>query len=333
MATEILNIATQYTLYNAYTVLTLGIIGNTINLLVFTQLKLFRGNRSAFYFIVETISNLFYEFISLSLTILTSIYGDDATGRSDVWCKIKFMAAQSGLLITYFMICSAAADQYFSTHYNYKLREMCTMKLARWTASIMIILWTGHSIAFALFFNALPSTGCNISNQIALRYATYFFYPALAGFIPITTSSLFSLFAFRNVRRIIRRQTPIGRRQLDRQMTAMVLLRVIFFFCLIFPYSFYRIYAINYPVSKSQAFAYAVAQLLQAVFLSLVRINSGVKFSFFLLIIRISMRFDFLIGKFLYFYDIISTFSSSIENCFGEKMLETMEKLLLLLLF
>jgi hypothetical protein len=123
-----------------------------------------------------------------------------------------------------------------------------------------------------MFFEVQPTVGCNILNEIALQYATFFFYPVLAGFLPLTIASLFSLFAFRSVRRIIRR--------LDRQMTAMILIRVVFFVCLIFPYSFYRIYAINHPVSRTQLMAFAIAQLVQAIFLSLVRINSAVKFSF-----------------------------------------------------
>jgi hypothetical protein len=280
MSTEILTFATQYTLYNAYIIITLGVIGNAINILVFTQLKLFRGNRSAFYLTVEGISNLLYEFVSMSLTILTSIYGDDATGRSDIWCKLKFMMAQAFLLITYFMICCAAVDQFFSTNYYFKLRQMCTMKLARCAAFTLVCIWIIHSIAFALFFDVQPSVGCVILNPIALQYATFFFYPVLAGFLPITTASLFSLLAFRNVRRIVCRQIPIVRRRLDRQMTAMILIRVVFFACLIFPYSFYRIYAINHPVSRSQPVAFAIAQLVQAFFLSFVRINSGVKLSF-----------------------------------------------------
>ncbi|CAM2711850.1 unnamed protein product [Rotaria socialis] len=43
--------------------------------------------------------------------------------------------------------------------------------------------------------------------------------------IPIVISALFSLLAYRNVRHIIGRQTPVFRRRLDRQLTAMILLR------------------------------------------------------------------------------------------------------------
>ncbi|UJR07456.1 hypothetical protein I4U23_011745 [Adineta vaga] len=280
---DILHFSTQYTLYNAYIILFMGLIGNTINILVFHRLKLFHGNRSAFFLITESISNILYEFVSMSLTILTSIYGDDATGRSDPWCKIKFMLAQVFLLITYFMICCASADQFFSTHSYFHRRQFCTMKSARCSAFIIITIWLIHSVGFALFFSATPFVGCVISNPNAVRYASFFFYPVLAGFLPMTIAATFSLFAFRNVRRIVRRQVPIVRRRLDRQMTAMVFLRVIFFICLIFPYSFYRIYAINYPVSRTQPLPYAIAQLLQTFFLSLVRMNSGINFYIFFL--------------------------------------------------
>ncbi len=84
-----------------------------------------------------------------------------------------------------------------------------------------------------------------------------------------------------NVRRIVRRQLPILRRRLDRQMTAMVLIRVVFFVCLALSYSSYRIYAINSPVSTSQTTEFAIRQLLQAVFGSIATLIYTVKFSFY----------------------------------------------------
>jgi hypothetical protein len=95
----------------------------------------------------------------------------------------------------------------------------------------------------------------------------------LVGLLPIVIASVFSLLAFQNVRRIVRRQLPIVRRRLDRQMTAMVLIRVIFFICFSIPYITYRIYAINFPVSQSQPMEFATRQLLQAMFGSVSTLN------------------------------------------------------------
>ncbi|CAF1531570.1 unnamed protein product [Adineta ricciae] len=278
---EIVNFSIQYSIYNAYIIISLGMIGNLINLLVFTRLKLFHENRSVFFLKIEFLSNLFYEFLSLSLTILTSIYGDDGTSRSNIWCKMRWMLAQIFLLIGCFMICCASADQYFSTHYYFYRRQFCTIKFARYSAVIILCLCLIHSITFALFFSIKPLVGCVIFDPNAVQYASFFFYPVLTGFLPMIISGLFSLFAYQNVRRIIRRQIPIVRRHLDQQMSAMVFLHVIFFIILIFPYSFYRIYSINNPIPRSQSLEYAIRQLLQTFFQSFVRINTGINFYLF----------------------------------------------------
>ncbi|CAF4057574.1 unnamed protein product [Adineta steineri] len=108
---------------------------------------------------------------------------------------------------------------------------------------------------------------------IALQYSTYFFYPVLFGFLPIIIASSFSMLAYHNVRHIVRRQLPIVRRKLDKQITAMVLMRVIAFVCLVLPYNAYRIYAINFPIPQSIPMAYAISRLLQAIFNSINLIN------------------------------------------------------------
>ncbi|CAF4071080.1 unnamed protein product [Adineta steineri] len=118
---------------------------------------------------------------------------------------------------------------------------------------------------------------------IALQYSTYFFYPVLGGFLPIVIASSFSMLAYHNVRRIVRRQLPIVRRKLDKQITAMVLMRVIAFVCLVLPYNAYRIYSINFPTSQSMPMAYAVGRLLQAIFISINLINFAISFYIFIL--------------------------------------------------
>lgn len=74
---KILQIASQFWTYAGCITFTTGIIGNAINILVFTNLKIFQNNRCAFYLIVESISNFLYQLFSISITILMSIYGND----------------------------------------------------------------------------------------------------------------------------------------------------------------------------------------------------------------------------------------------------------------
>jgi hypothetical protein len=270
---RILQFTAQYWTYAGSITFATGIIGNIINILVFTNFKFFRNNRCIFYLIIESISDFLYQFFSISLTIPTSIYGDDSTEKSLIWCRLKYLLAQSFGLITFSMICFEAADQYFSTNYRFSLRQTCTLKLARYFAFTTVCLWLSHSILCSFFVNIVPSFGCIISNEIWIRYVTFFFYPVLVGLLPIAIASTFSILAFRNVRRIIRRQIPIQRRRLDHQITAMILLRVVFYVLFALPYIIQRIYVVNVPLTQNDPFNYAIGQLLQAIVVSIINLN------------------------------------------------------------
>ncbi|CAF4158297.1 unnamed protein product [Adineta steineri] len=283
MSAQILDVARKYSLYSGTVICSLGIVGNIINVLVFTQLKPFRNNRYAFYLTVESISNICYLLFSLTIYILISIYGNDGTGSSLIWCKLRYTTAQTFVLITFTMICCTAADEYFSTNYLYNLRYICTLKLSRYLTFVFICIWITHSVIQTFFYNIVPSLGCAIANDIYLRYATYFTYPVLTGLLPIVISLLFSLFAYQNVRRLVRRQIPVARRRLDRQITAMCFIRVIAFVCLAAPYCCYRIYAVNNPVSRGKPLEFAIRQLVHVIFASVASLNFGISFYLFII--------------------------------------------------
>ncbi|CAF0854334.1 unnamed protein product [Adineta steineri] len=277
----ILKFATQYSFYTGCITFSFGVIGNALNILVFTQLKLFRTNRCAFYITIESISNFIYQFVSISTTVLTSVYGDDATGRSSIWCKFRYILTQIIALTTFYMICFTTVDQFFSTNHRYNLRQMCTLKLGRYFTFIFICFVIIHSIVLGSSYGIQPTLGCVLSDYIWIQYSTFFFYPVLTGFLPIAIASSFSILAYHNVRHIVRRQLPIVRRKLDQQMTAMVLMRVIAFVCLASPYSGYRIYVTNFPTSRSMPMAYAIGRLIQAILTSVTMINYMISFYLF----------------------------------------------------
>jgi hypothetical protein len=276
--TEILQFATQYSVYSGCILFISGLIGNILNILVFTQLKQFRDNRWAFYLTVDSISNFLYQFVYISLTILTTIYGDDGTAHSLFWCRLRYMLPVALALTTFYTICLASIDQFCSTNYRFNLlQQLCTLKLAHGLTFVCICFWIAHSIVFGLFFYIQPPFGCVIVNSTFLRYATYFYYPVLNGLLPITIASFFGILAYRNVRHIIRRQIPIARRRLDQQMTAMILMRVISFVCLVLPFTIYRIFIVNYPISQHELMKYAIAQLVEVILIFWISLNFTVK--------------------------------------------------------
>jgi hypothetical protein len=146
---------------------------------------------------------------------------------------------------------------------------------------ISVCFSLSHSIGFGIFFYAKPPIDCVLSSPILIHYYSYVFYPIISGFLPILISGSFSILAYRNVRRIIRRQLPIFRRRLDQQLTKFVLTRVIFVILLVTPFVLYRAYIINTNISAKDSLGLAIENLLLAIIGSILNLIFAVKFLFF----------------------------------------------------
>jgi hypothetical protein len=162
----ILQFVSIYSLYTNCITFSIGLIGNALNILVFTNLKCFRNNRCAFYLTVESISSFINQITYLTVTILTSIYGTNFITYSLILCRLKYIMTQLSGFVIFYMICLAAVYQFCSTNYRFNLRQMCTQKLSQYLVFISICFGIFHSILFAMFLNINPSLGCIIFNQI-----------------------------------------------------------------------------------------------------------------------------------------------------------------------
>jgi hypothetical protein len=245
--------------YCTYINFGLGLFGNLLNTLFFTNLKIFRHNRCAFYLIVESIVDI----AQLTQIFANEIWklsmnGMDPMSDFPVWCKLRYILVQWLRLILASIVCFAAIDQFLSTNHVAYLRQLSSLKLARCQICIATLLCLLHTVPSAAFAESRPSSGCIIINTGLINYYSFFFYPVLNGLLPIFVSSMFSILAYRNVRRIIRRQIPINRRRLDQQLTAMVFVRVIFFVLLQLPFTIYRIGTLRLTIIQANTLEYAV---------------------------------------------------------------------------
>lgn len=192
-------------------------------ILVFTNVKIFRGNQCSFYLTVESCSNIGLLIAICSSRIVTRILGYDAASMSPAYCKIRSFIAQICGLCSLCIICCMTFDQYLTTNYRYNLRQMSTIKLAQRLTFIVICFCFLHSILFLIFSQIQPTMGCTVYNPILKKYFAFFYYPILSNALPLIITITFSLMAYLNVRRIVRMKIPLVRRRLDKQLTAMVL--------------------------------------------------------------------------------------------------------------
>jgi hypothetical protein len=276
-AKEIISFSESFSLYFTLGLFAVGLIGNTVNLLVLTSLKLFRSNQCVFYLVFETIVNIGQLTILFIMHFLTMIHQVDPGNTSLVWCKLKNMLPQIFRLLSTSMVCLAAFDQYLSTNHRFFLRQLSNLQTARFMAVIFVCLWLIHSIPYAIYFGIVPEAGCINTSIELMRYYSFFYYPVLHGLLPILSSCFFSLLAFRNVRHLVRKQVPVVRRRLDRQLTAMIFVRVIVFVVLLLPYTIYRIYALNMTISRSDTYQNAHDRLIFSFMASLTNVNYAVR--------------------------------------------------------
>jgi len=271
------DITKKYTLYATIFLLIIGLISNLFLVLIFVTLRVFRGNRCAFFLTMESIANIGLLLSNFPSFIYSSTIDQDLASISIIWCKLQSALTQIFGLCSLFTICFLTFDQFMSTNPRPYWRQISTLKLARRFTFFNICFVILHSIPFLAFSQITKTGGCTIKNPILNSYLTFFYCPILSCFISITVCLTFSKFAYCNVRRIVRRQISVVRRRLDHQLTAMVLARA---FCLVLlglPCIIYSLYLFNVSITENNQLRVATASLVGAIAYSLLYGNFSVR--------------------------------------------------------
>ena len=283
-AQVILNASQQFTIYVGFTIMFTGVLGHMINIIVLTSSRQFRNNQAAFYLTVESAVDIVQLIIPLSSRIAVNGFGNDLTKISLLWCKMRQCIVSSASLIAFHIICLASYDQYLSTSHYPHIRSLSSLKQAHRLTFIAIILWPLHGISFLVFMEIDPTPGCFATNSIFNIYYSYVYLLILMGLLPIVFSCTFSILAYVNVRRIVRRQIPIYRRRLEKQLTAMILARVGFLTVVTLPFIIQRIYTLQMQISPEDVIHRAIVQLLGSITFLLSYLHSAVSKDEFYLI-------------------------------------------------
>ncbi|CAF1023593.1 unnamed protein product [Adineta steineri] len=243
MSTILTTIGKQVTIYLGMPVFISGIVGGILNLIVFLSLHTFRQSSCAFYLIIMSILNIGQLFCGyFSLRIINALIGVDLTAISLFFCKFRIYISQlcSGLSLT--CLCLATIDQYLATCSRVHWQQLCKIKLAYRLVLISTLIWILHGIPYLIYFNDVLSsstnqTSCVSVNSIFNNYRNNFFIVVLIGYLPMIIASLFGLLAYHNLQQMSHRTIPLIRRELDKQLTTMVLVQVIVNIFTLLPYT------------------------------------------------------------------------------------------------
>jgi hypothetical protein len=270
---SLLFVSSQITIYLGISLLIGGVLGASMNIVVFLSLKTFRQNPCAFYLTIMSIVNIGQLFLGLSSRVMIAGFGIDWTVMSLSFCKFRWAFFQFCILMSYTCLCLATIDQYFVTCTRRRWQKWSNIKIAHRLILIFSILWSLHMIPYLVFMNHVtsPVTGkitCTASNTIMGRYANYVIPLSLSSFVPDFVTILFGILAYRNVQQIAYRTVPLVRRELDKQLTVMVLVQVVLNFftnvpCVVMNAVLYSITNIIDPVTLERLqFCYSITVIL-----------------------------------------------------------------------
>jgi len=224
-------IGQQITIYGGIIIIITGVLGNLINSIVFLSLETFRQSSCAFYLIILSIFNIGQLLAGLLSRVMITGFEIDLGGTSLLYCKLRVFIFTTCSLGSTICLCLAIIDQYFATCTRPRLQQLSNIKIARWLIVIFLIISIIILIPYPIYLNHVTlETGaivCTTTNDMMSQYRNYFVPLLLSGYIPDFITVLFGILAYRNVQQIAYRTVPLVRRELDKQLTVMVLVQVI----------------------------------------------------------------------------------------------------------
>jgi hypothetical protein len=245
----------QIAIYYGIPIFILSVIGALLNILVFLSSKTFRHKSCVFYLTVMSILDLGRLLTSTLSNILSWGFGIDWTISSLFYCKIKVFIFSTCSLSSITCLCLAIIDQYFTNCSHSRWQKWCNIKLAHRLTAIFLSIWILHGIPYFIFYDHIisPSTNqtiCQITNYKFIQYHTYGYFLILTNLLPLI-AVIFGLMAYHNARRLIHRKIPVVRRELDKQLTKMILVQILIYFCTILPYSIQSMFALMIKNNES----------------------------------------------------------------------------------
>jgi hypothetical protein len=244
---SLLYIGQQFTIYGGFSLLVAGIVGNGMNIWIFSSVRTYRGTPCSFYFLVASVDNILYLLINLTTRILSGGYGIDFTTTSTVWCKTRSFLLSALGAISYNCSCLATIDQFLVTSRSVSLRRWSNIKWAHRIIFVVIIIWCLSGVPYFVYYDISPiSKTCVNTNTFYIAYiTTELLIVVYAG--PLILLPVFGYLTYRNIRLI----RVLAEGQAARQLAKMTLIQIVFVIISGVPYVILNIYnMITTEVSK-----------------------------------------------------------------------------------
>jgi hypothetical protein len=218
MSVNLTDVRIWMTQYLMSIFLGLGVLGNLINIYVFTR-KNFIRNSCCMYLLAASTANLINVIwgIGPSLYTLTNV---DPSTYSFMYCKLRLYTIHTTLMIGRAFIVFACVDRYALCSESVRLRSLREPKITIRVIIATILVLPLLTIHIAILEN-FNGTSCFMSGAYVLIYGLY--STMAAGILPPLLMTIFSVLTIRHRHRLRTRLNSTGRNS-KRDHTLMIML-------------------------------------------------------------------------------------------------------------
>lgn len=277
------NITLYFNCYAALPILIFGLIGNILNVFIFTRRSLIK-NPCIMYLLSTTIVNFNVLIFGCFIRGLTDVFGIDLLSTNLPFCRIRYYILHGSMALSSWFMVLAGIDRYWISSRNYQRRRLSNRKYACYLVFLTtLICFIIYSHVLGLFTIEQLSSGPNCNAQSGTYRVFYdFFYFATYSFTPPILMMIIEVATFRNFHQIRTRINPnpnnIQLKKRDRQLIRMLLIQLTIIVICTLPIAIQKLYTtftLNVP---KDAYRLAVENLFVQITRQLAFFNSGISF-------------------------------------------------------
>ncbi|CAF0854556.1 unnamed protein product [Adineta steineri] len=233
-------ISQSYARYVGIPQFCLGILGNLLNVWIFSRESTYRKVPSTFYLLMASAAGIVQIMSGQIPRFLILGFNNDLTRTSLVWCKCRqFLIATFGGIGMTFQ-CLSVIDQFLVTSRHVRIRQFSNIKSAHHIVVGVIIVWVLQGIPF-LVFNQIQAGTCIINNRILNIYWSYVYFLGLLTAASIIVMITFGILAYRNMH-LLKNTAQLN--HADQQLTIMICMQIFIVFISVASYGGYNVYAL-----------------------------------------------------------------------------------------
>ncbi|CAF1043918.1 unnamed protein product [Adineta ricciae] len=280
----------QFNRYASIVIFISGVIGNTLNIVVFTRPRLF-NNPCSTYFFWSSIANISVLLFGLVSRFLSDGFGIDPVSNNLGFCRFRYYVLHSSMVLSSWLTILAGIDRYCISSRSAHRRQQSNLKNSRYLVAVTaFIILAGYSHALGLFTIEQLRTGPSCYAQAGTYRVFYdFFYFATYSFTPPIVMIGVGLATYYNIHQLRSHIAPMSNneknhsylRKRDRQLLKMTLLQFICAVILTLPIAVQKLYATFTQNANKDTYQVAVENFIAQLMRLLVFINSSMGFYIF----------------------------------------------------